>query len=98
MRGTSGNRKSIKLNKQWITENYLLYTKEQIILIVLLKYNLYMLCFALYMGFPSGSDGKVSACNVGGPGSIPGSGRSPGEGNGNPLQHSCLENPMNRGA
>ena len=50
------------------------------------------------MGFPGGSDGKASACNVGGPGSIPGSGRSPGEGNGNPLQHSCLENPMNRGA
>ena len=43
MRGTSGNRKSIKLNKQWITENYLLYTKEQIILIVLLKYNLYII-------------------------------------------------------
>ena len=44
--------------------------------------------------FPGGSDGKASACNVGDPGSIPGSGRSPGEGNGNPLQHSCLENPM----
>ena len=45
-----------------------------------------------------GSDGKVSAHNVGDPGSIPGSGRSPGEGNGNPLQHSCLENPMDGGA
>ena len=45
-----------------------------------------------------GSDGKASACNEGDPGSIPGSGRSPGEGNGNPLQHSCLENPMDRGA
>ena len=43
---------------------------------------------------PGGSDGKVSACNVGDPGSIPGSGRSPGEGNGNPLQYSWLENPM----
>ena len=43
---------------------------------------------------PGGSDGKASACNAGDPGSIPGSGRSPGEGNGNPLQHSCLENPM----
>ena len=41
-----------------------------------------------------GSDGKASACNVGDPGSIPGSGRSPGAGNGNPLQCSCLENPM----
>ena len=44
------------------------------------------------------SDGKESACNVGDPGSIPGSGRSPGEGIGNPLQYSCLENPMDRGA
>ena len=53
------------------------------------------------MDFPGGSDGKVSACNAGDPGSIPGSGRSPegpGEGNGNPLQHSCLENPMDGGA
>ena len=41
-----------------------------------------------------GSDSKASACNAGDPGSIPGSGRSPGEGNGNPLQYSCLENPM----
>ena len=44
--------------------------------------------------FPGGSDGKVSAYNAGDPGSIPGSGRSPGEGNGNPLQYSRLENPM----
>ena len=48
--------------------------------------------------YPGGSDGKASAYNVGDPGSIPGSGRSPGEGNGNPLQYSCLENPMDRGA
>ena len=41
---------------------------------------------------------KESACSVGDPGSIPGLGRSPGEGNGNPLQYSCLENPMDRGA
>ena len=45
-------------------------------------------------GFPGGSDGKASGYNVGDPGLIPGSGRSPGEGNGNPLQYSCLENPM----
>ena len=44
------------------------------------------------------SDGKESACNVGDTGSIPGSGRFPGEGNGNTLQYSCLENPMDRGA
>ena len=50
------------------------------------------------MGFPHSSVGKESACNAGDPGSIPGLGRSPGEGNGNPLQYSCLENPMDRGA
>ena len=49
-------------------------------------------------GFPGGSDGKQSACNVGDLGSIPGSGRSPGKRNGYPLQYSCLENPMDRGA
>ena len=50
------------------------------------------------LGFPGSSDDKESACNAGDPGSIPGSGRSPGEGNGNPLQYSCLENSMDRGA
>ena len=50
------------------------------------------------MGFPGGSDGKASACNAGDPALIPGSGSSPGEGNGNPLQCSCLGNPMDRGA
>ena len=49
------------------------------------------------MGFPGGLDSKESACNVGDLGSIPGLGRSPGEGNGNPLQYSCQENPMDRG-
>ena len=47
-----------------------------------------------FWGFPGGSDGKVSAYNAGDPGSIPGLGRSPGEGNGNPLQYSCLEYSM----
>ena len=47
--------------------------------------------------FPGGSDGKASAYNSGDLGSTPGLGRSPGEGNGNPLQYSCLENPMDRG-
>ena len=59
------------------------------------------------MAFPGGSVGKEFACNAGvclqqsgtgDQGSIPGSGRSPGGGNGNPLQYSCLENPMDRGA
>ena len=49
-------------------------------------------------GFPGGLDGKASACNARDPDSIPGSGRSPGEGNSNPLQYSCLENPMDTGA
>ena len=49
-------------------------------------------------GFPHSSVGKESVCSAGDPGSIPGSGRTPGEGNGNPIQYSCLENPMDRGA
>ena len=49
-------------------------------------------------GFPGGSKVKVSAWNAGDPGSIPGLGKSPGEGNGNPLQYSGLENPMEGGA
>ena len=47
-------------------------------------------------GFPGGSDYKESSCNVGDPGLIPGLGRSPGEGHGNPLQYSCLENPWTK--
>ena len=50
------------------------------------------------MIFPYGSEGKEFATSAGDLGSIPGSGRSPGEGNSNPLQHSCLDNPINRGA
>ena len=57
-------------------------------------------CHNIYSGSPwlRGEAGKEFACNAGDAGSIPGSGRSPGEGNGNPLQYSCLENPMDRGA
>ena len=54
--------------------------------------------FEFIFVFPDGSEVTMSACNVGDLGSIPGSGRSPGEGNGNPLQCSCLENPRDRGA
>ena len=59
-----------------------------------------MLCISLWSGagFPGGSDGKESACIAGDLGSILGLGRSPGEGNGNPPQYSCLENPIERGA
>ena len=57
-----------------------------------------MFVFGVSGGFPGGSDYKQSACNAGNPGLIPGSGRSHREGNGNPLQYSCLENSMDRGA
>ena len=59
---------------------------------------LLLVSLMLAEGLPGGSDGKESACNAGDPGSIPGSGRSPGEENGYPLQYSCLENAMDRGA
>ena len=52
----------------------------------------------VFFGFPGGSEVKASACNAGDLGSIPGLGRSPGEGNGNTFQYSCLENPMDGGA
>ena len=51
-----------------------------------------------YRNFPGSSDSKESAYNAGDLGSVPGLGRSPGEGNGNPLQYSCLDNPMDREA
>ena len=57
-----------------------------------------MVFLVVFWGLPYSSDGEESACNEGEAGSIPGSGRSPGEGNGNPLQYSCLGNPMDRGA
>ena len=52
----------------------------------------------IIIGFPGGSAGKESTFNAGNPGSIPGLGRSPGKGNGNPFQYSRLENPMHEGA
>ena len=57
----------------------------------------HLLIFYLMMGFPGGSEVKVSAFNAGDLGLIPGSGRFPGNGNGNPFQYSCLENSMDRG-
>ena len=60
---------------------------------------IYLIVLSWYeLGFLGGSEVKASACNEGDPGSIPGLGRSPGEGNGNPLQYSCLENPVDGGA
>ena len=63
---------------------------------LLLEYN--ALCLYFFFLIPGGSDGKESACNAGGLGLIPGSGRSPGKGTGYLLQYFCLENPMERGA
>ena len=54
--------------------------------------------FSFPLGFPGGLDGKACVCNTGDLDLIPGLGRSPGEGNGSPLQYPCLENPMDRGA
>ena len=64
------------------------------------KFYLIILCWFLlaYAGFPGGSDSKVSVCSAGDPSSIPGLGRAPGEGNGSPLQYSCLENALDGGA
>ena len=59
-----------------------------------LSFCLFILFMGFSVGFPGGSEVKVPASNAGDPGSIPGSGRSPGEGNGNPFQYSCLGNPM----
>ena len=59
--------------------------------------TIFRVWMVLPMGLPGGSDGKKSACPVGDLGVITGLGRFPGEGHGNPLQYSCLENPMDRG-
>ena len=64
----------------------------------LLFCNIVHFTYLFTICFPGGSDGKASARNAGDPGSILGLGRSPGEGNGNPLQYSCLENSMDGGA
>ena len=71
--------------------------------VALMKFMFTVIAKIHYLGLAQmiirgGSDGKASAYSVGDSGSIPGSGRSPGEGNGNPLQYSGLENPMDRGS
>ena len=65
---------------------------------VAIAFSAWHVNYLLSWSFSCGSDGKESACNVGDSGSIPALGRSPGEGNGNTLEYSCLENPMDRGA
>ena len=70
----------------------------QVIYPFYLSYSAIDSFWCISQGFTSGSDGKASVCNAGDPGSIPGLERSPREGNGSPLQYSCLENPMDHGA
>ena len=65
---------------------------------VVITLTIFAWCYFISMGFSGGSDGKESAYNAGDPGLIPGSGKSSGEGNGNALQYSCLENLMDGGA
>ena len=74
------------------------YSKNFIFKNLRFKFNWSSCTVEAKAGLLGGSDGKESACNAGEPGSIPGSGRSPGEENGYPLQYSCLENPMDKGA
>ena len=88
-----------KLHLWYLTQYFkyymlILYLNLEKELDSLFSFNIWMVPL---LGFPGGLDGKAFAYNVGDPGLIPGSGRSSGEGNGNPLQYSCLENPMDRG-
>ena len=80
-----------------VTKSHRMFITHILFLLTFLKLFLKLILY-IYMGFPGGSEVKASACNAGDLGSIPGLGRSPGEGNGNPLQYSCLENPMDGGA
>ena len=103
---------SYSITTQDTDENYILWLKAIKVfdfdhIFSNLMWNRWIFLFKLFYHhdlaltielFPGGSDGKASACHVGEPGLIPGSGRSPGEGKGNPLQYSCLENSMDGGA
>ena len=80
--------------KHWTAKE----TPDQIFLFVSNQLFLILLPHSDKRGFPGGSDGKESVYNAGDPGSTPGLGRSPGEGNGSSRQYSCLENPTDRGA
>ena len=84
---------SYVMNRCWILLNVFSASVDMIT-----WFFFFLACLYDGLGFPGGSDSKVSACNAGDQGLIPQLGRSPGEENGNPLQHSCLENPMDGGA
>ena len=87
------------LHSLWMfrTKSYLSILLQSYLLLTCLEFSGgFLNLFWKRLSFPGGSDGKASVCNVGDLGSFPGLGRSPGEGNGNPLQYPCLENPMDR--
>ena len=88
----------VRLSAQWTGRHPLTLTRGICSARSLLLWPLMFKGIIAFVRFPGGSDGKASAHNAGDPGSIPGLGRSPGEGNGNPLQYSCLENSMDGGA
>ena len=83
---------------QWCLKLLLLQTLHSIPKYSLFNFSIMTMNRWIRHAFPGGSEVKASACNVGDLGSIPGSGRSPGEGSGTPLQYSCLKNPMDGGA
>ena len=85
-----------QLKEQYNTHLYIIYLFKSVVVSILHVYSVSL--YRNIQGFPGCSDGKESACNAGGLGSISGLGRSPGEGNGNTPQYSCLENSMDRGA
>ena len=87
---------SLQQEGQWVHGAVLL--RQHVVVSLLFLYLIFMTCSEYTWGFSGGLDGKESVCNAGDLGSIPGLGRSPGGGNGNPLQYSCLENSMDRGA
>ena len=83
---------------EWITNKVLLYSMGNYLWYPVINYHGKDYEQGMRIGFPGGSTSKASACDAGDVGLVPGSGRPPGERNGNPLQYSCLENPMDRGA
>ena len=90
-----GNISSLAIDKYWLDFNTAMLAEETNLVLVQAGMSTLNLPLAFNMyDFPGGSDGKMSAYSVGDPGSIPGLGRSSGEGNGNPLLYFCLENPM----
>ena len=89
---------SQRVGCNWVTSLSLFILPYRIPVLISFSQPCLHLHQGLHLGFPSGSVGKESPCNAGDPGLIPGLVRSPGKGNGNPLQYSCRENPMDRRA